>query len=105
MAAETSQCSTYSSVPVKYEENVFYFKGQDSWLFLKLTFGKHHVTKRNLGKCPLLLGPECRRISASLKSCGNHLEKLQKKTEQIILPFQHKCITGELFLNLLIVRI
>lgn len=36
---------------------------------------------------------------------GNHLEKLQNKTEQYFLPFQHKCITGELFLNLLIVRI
>lgn len=32
MAAETSQCSTYSSVPVRYEENVFDVKEQVSWI-------------------------------------------------------------------------
>lgn len=31
MAAETSPCGTYSSVPVRYGENVFDFKGQDTW--------------------------------------------------------------------------
>lgn len=35
---------------------------------------------------------------------GNHLEKLQNRNGQIFLPFQYKCITSELFLNLLIVR-
>lgn len=32
MAAETSQCSTYSSVPVRYKENVFDVKEQVSWI-------------------------------------------------------------------------
>lgn len=63
----------------------------------KCAFGKHHVTKRNLGFCPLLLGFDWRGYQQVSSLTGNQLEKLQNKTEQIFLPFQHKCITGELF--------
>lgn len=62
----------------------------------KCAFEKHHVTKTNLELCPLLLGLEWRRISGVSSLIGKHQEKLQSKTEQIFLPFQHKCITGEL---------